>query len=239
MELIADSDEALQISEIADSLNLPRSTVLRILYTLQAEGFLRKEGKTYTLGGSLVYLGHKASQKMSITEASKKILEQLTDLTGETTQLATLNINKSMIFEVMDSPHPLAAHSRPGTLADIHCSASGKVLLAFGDPEKVNPTIKSLKFNKRTENTITQLSKLQEELSSTKSRGYGIDEEEYHEGIRCIAAPVFDSSGFGTFAIGLTASTSRFTREKINTFSEYVINAASQLTKAIGGHRAI
>lgn len=238
LDYLAQSDHSLSSSEIADHLGIPRSTTLRILFTLEAQHFIRKEGKQIVLGSALIHLGNKAQKSLSIRELAEPLLDKLTSFTRETSQLAILSSNKSMILEVYDSPHPLSAHSRQGTTADLHCSATGKVLLAFLNREELGPMLDQIDYQTRTSNTLSNKEDLLVELGSIRNRGYSIDEEEYHEGIRCIAAPVFDACGIAAYSIGITASTSRFTKSKIKPYANYVIRLANELTTSIGGQLA-
>ncbi|MBC2605317.1 IclR family transcriptional regulator [Pelagicoccus albus] len=232
LQLIADSSQPLTMSHIADTLTLPRSTVFRILSTLCEEGWLFREDKSYRMGGALIGLGRKAINSSTINQLARPILKEVTKLTGETSQLAILSGPQVLIVEVEDSPHPLAAHSRPGTGADIHCSASGKVLLAFGSESERTRIVQEIKYTSHTPNTIKNREELEKELVSIQKLGYAIDEQEYHEGIRCIAVPVFDSSNMASYSIGITASTHRFTRRKIKEISQILKNAADQLKES-------
>lgn len=233
LQLIADSNQPLTMSHIADTLELPRSTVFRILSTLSQEGWLIRKDKTYCIGGALIGLGRKAINSSAINQLARPILKEVTKLTGETSQLAMLSGVQTLIVEVEDSPHPLAAHSRPGTVADIHCSASGKVLMAFGNESETQNLLGSLKLNRHTKHTITNLEDFETELACIRKIGYGIDEQEYHEGIRCIAVPVFDHLQYASYAIGITASTHRFTRRKIKEIAKILQDASAELKTRI------
>lgn len=233
LQLIADSPQPLNMSHIADTLGLPRSTVFRILSTLSQEGWLIRKDKTYGLGGALIGLGRKAINSSTINQLARPILKEVTELTGETSQLAMLSGLQTLIVEVEDSPHPLAAHSRPGTVADIHCSASGKVLMAFGNETETQRLLSGLSFERHTEFTLCNRKEFEEELERIRKSGYGIDEQEYHEGIRCIAVPVFDHAQYASYSIGITASTHRFTRRKIKEISKILQDAAAKLKTRI------
>ena len=235
LDCLAEAEQPLSNAELADRLGIPRSTTLRILYTLEAQQYIRKEGKRIVLGSALIHLGIKAQTRLSIREIAGPILRKLTEHTQETSHLAILTTNKALILEVCDSPHPLSAHSRQGTSADLHCSATGKSLLAFMEEGKRTPLLDDIEYNIRTSNTLRDKEALATELETIRKQGFSVDEQEYHKGIRCIAAPVFDARGVAVYAIGITASTSRFTKAKINPYADYVIRLAGELTFAIGG----
>ncbi len=229
LRLIADTPLPLSMSQIADTLSLPRSTVFRILATLCEEGWLMREDRIYRVGGALIGVGQKAINSSTINQRARPILKEVTELTGETSQLAMLSGIRTLILEVEDSPHPLAAHSRSGTVADIHCSASGKILVAFGREAERQKLLEGLQFVRHTKRTIASREDFENDLIAIRKQGYALDEQEYHEGIRCIAVPVFDTPPTASYAIGITASTHRFTRKKIKEVAAILRAGATRL----------
>ena len=235
LDCLAHAEQPLSSSEIADKLEIPRSTALRILFTLEAQQYIRKEGKRITLGSALIPLGNKAQKTLSIRELAGPILQKLTEATGETSHLAILAADKVLLLEVCNSPHPLSANSPQGATADLHCSATGKALLAYMDKSEREPLLDRIDYTIRTPNTLPGKQELLTKLTEIHKLGYAIDEQEYHEGIRCIAAPVFDARGIAVYAIGITAAASRFTRAKIKPYAGRLLELAHELTKRLGG----
>src|SRR5690606_28037452 len=111
------------------------------------------------------------------------------------------------IVAVQDSPHPLRAASRPGFLADLHCSSTGKTFLAFLHQDRLSELYKTAKLNKRTAHTLTTLNEIRRETELIRKRGYSLDDEEFNLGVRCLAAPVYSADGTVAAAIGITAAT--------------------------------
>ena len=235
LDYLAHTEQPLSSAEIADRLEIPRSTTLRIIFTLEAQQFVRKEGKRVTLGSALIPLGNKAQKSLSIRELAGPILQKLSDATGETSHLAILTTNKVLLLEVCNSPHPLSAHSPQGATADLHCSATGKALMAYMDEAAREPLLDQIDYTVRTPNTLTGKQELLHELTEIRERRYAIDEQEYHQGIRCIAAPVFDARGVAVYAIGITAAAPRFTKAKIKPYAERLLEFTGELTQLLGG----
>ena len=235
LDCLAHSEQPLSSAEIADKLEIPRSTTLRILFTLEAQQFVRKVGKQITLGSALIPLGNKAQKSLSIRELAGPILQRITEATGETSHLALLSIDKVLIMEVCNSPHPLSANSPQGATADLHCSATGKTLLAYMDETERDVLLDRIDYTIRTKNTLPGKQKLLTELVAIRKQGYAIDEQEYHEGIRCIATPVFDAQGVVVYSIGITAAASRFTKAKIKPYAERLQGHSEELTRLLGG----
>lgn len=234
LRFLSDKKEPLSITQMSQALHLPRTTCLRIVHTLTAEGFLREQGTGYVLGGGLIPLGLKALQDLDLYTQANPVLRKLTERTGETTHLAVWNDGRAMILTVCDSPHPLSAASRPGTRAYANCSATGKVIMAFNYLERIDEVVPPSERLKCTPNSIMDTEALKVELRRVQAMGYAMDNEEYNEGVRCIAAPVRNARGEVCAALGLTASTLRFPADKIPLFAHEVIAAGNELSAQLG-----
>jgi len=224
-----------KIADLARALELPPTTTLRIMTTLTLEGFARKDGNQFFLGPLLIALGSTALGSNDIRTVAVPILERLSRTTDETAHVAVPCGHKALIAAVCDSPHPLRAASRPGTLAELHCSSTGKIFLAFLFRDHLGEILAATPPDKKTPNTLTTEAALLPELDLTRERGYGMDNEEYFPGVRCLAAPIFGSSGDVVAAIGITASTVRFTVDKIASIGRQVQDAAREVSLGIGG----
>ncbi|MGJ8656977.1 MAG: IclR family transcriptional regulator [Akkermansiaceae bacterium] len=233
-QLLTKSKKTLNASEIAKELELPRTSVYRILKTLESENMVRKVGKGYVMGHRLINLGLQVVSKIPERQICVPILQQLTTQIHESTHFAILSGRNMLLIEVCDSPHALKVASRPGTLADIHCSASGKCFLAHAPEAAAEALMDSLDYTKRTDKTHTTKESLKEELPSIKRKGYAVDDIEYNYHIRCLAAPVFNASGQIVGAIGTTAATSRFPKSRIAEIAKEVIHAANKLSNEFG-----
>lgn len=226
LEKINAAGRPLGISEIVNLTKLPRTTVVRILNTFEEQNFLKLENKKYTIGCGLAMFSQSINEPDKVVILSETYLRKLTGETGETSHIGIFNEGKVLIAKVVDSPMPLHAASREGVVADIHCSATGKTLLAYLALDN-KAFLKKLKLNRRTDNTITDPGELVRELMLIKKRGYAVDNEEYHEHVRCLAAPVFDKTGRVVASIGITAPSIRFEKKRIPEIAKIVLNVAS------------
>lgn len=235
--------DGLTLPEISEQLEIPRTTTLRILSTFGDEGMTKKVDARFFLGDALIRLGLSAMADLDLRAVCTPVLRDLANSTGETSHLAVLSDENALILEVCDSPHPLRVASRPGTLAALHCSATGKVLVAYSKDGALEACFETQELDQQTPNTLTDIVALRKEMEIVRSRGYAVDEEEFLIGIRCLAAPVWDASGALVAALGITGTASRFTRDKIVPFSQEVIEAAEQVSRSLGAripehHRA-
>jgi IclR family acetate operon transcriptional repressor len=234
MGLIGDTPTGLTLKELVQRLDIPRTTALRITQTLLDAGFLvENDAGRMVPGSSLVQIGIKALDNLNIRGFARPRLRKLAAETGESCHLAVLNGRNSMLVEVADSPHPVRIAARPGTLVDLHCSSTGKVFLAFAVAEPAK-FIKTLELTKHTEQTDTTQTAVLRSIKEARKKGYAIDEQEYVQGVRCIAAPVTNAFGKTIAAVGITASTSTFTKAKIRTMGVKIKKAAADIS--ISGH---
>lgn len=231
---ISEQSDGMNVTQLSAALKLPRTTCLRIVHTLVAEGFLREQAGVYILGGAVIPLGLKALQELDLYTQSTAILKDLTERTGETSHLAVWSDHRALIVNVCDSPHPLRAASRPGTRAYGNCSATGKVLLAFNYMESLLDALPDSQRATLTPKSIIDTDTLRVELRRVQALGYAMDDEEYHEGVRCLAAPVRNAHGEVCAAIGLTASTLRFPENKISEIAHEVCEASRLLSCQLG-----
>ena len=234
LKLLGRSPDGHKVAEIARSLDIPVTTTLRIMTTLLLEGLVRKVDTRYELGPVLIQLGNASLAGTEIRELALPVLANLTARTDETSHLAIPCDDRSLIVAVQDSPHPLRAASRPGFLAELHCSSTGKIFLTYLHNARLAEFYGLTRPTKRTEHTLTTVTELRRECELTRKRGYSLDDEEFNHGVRCLAAPVFASGGNVAAAIGITAAAIRFTRERIPEMAAAVRDAAANLSRLLG-----
>lgn len=234
LKLLGNEPNGCKAADLARRLGIPVTTTLRIMTTLTLEGLVRKAGGRFELGPVLIQLGNASLAGTEIRELALPILEKLTAATDETSHLAIPCDNRSLIVAVQDSPHPLRAASRPGFLAELHCSSTGKVFLSFLYSHRIEEFFGRTPPPARTAHTLTAVADLQREAEATRKRGYALDNEEFHPGVRCLAAPVFASDGAVTAALGITASTVRFTKERVPELAAIVRAHAAEISGLLG-----
>lgn len=217
--LLSTEKEPLTVSDLAKRLSVPRTSMVRIMSTLEAEGMVEKRQKGYRAGALLFRSGLMALRQSNLRVLGREVLGRLSAATGETAHLAQRVGHQMLILEVSESPNTVRAASQAGRLVDIHCSATGKVMLAHA-VDDVPGLLAGHKLEARTENTITDLDTLMKALEQVREQGYALDDVEYVAGVRCCAAPVYDPVGDVVAAIGITASITTFTRDRV----EFIVN---------------
>lgn len=221
-----------RLGDLAAVLGTHKSTVLRILQTLESRSFVRRtESGGYRLGVRLLQLGATASDDLDLPTAARESLEKIAGATGETVHLAILDHGRVVYVDKVESIHPVRMYSRVGAMAPVHCTGVGKVLLAY-TPRDGWPELELQRF---TENTIVEHDDLVQEVEGIRSRGWGIDEREHEESIRCIAAPVFDVRGHAIAAVSVSVPASRMSREELDRHVTDLLLGTEAITRALGG----
>ncbi len=234
LKLLATSPDGFKAAEIARELAIPVTTTLRIMATLQIEGYVRKVEGRFELGPVLIHLGNASLAGVEIRSAALPVLQKLTADSVETSHLAIPCDDRALIVAVQDGPHPLRVASRPGYLADLHCSSTGKIFLGYLHEQRLGELFGRKTPQRRTQHTQLTLEEIRREAELTRKRGYSFDNEEYHPGVRCVAAPVFSSDGTVVAAIGVTAAVVRFPKERIAEIAALVQGAAADLGRSLG-----
>lgn len=182
------------ISELSLRLAMPKATVYRFLQTMKTLGYVRQEADSerYGLAMKLYELGTKALQYPELVELSKHHMQLLADKTGETVHLGTLIDSEIIYVHKVDSRHMLGMYSRIGRRAPLHCTAIGKVLMAWEHPERRDAILAGAEFKRFRDKTIVDRADFLKELERVRKQGYGEDREEFDEHIRCLGVPIFD-----------------------------------------------
>lgn len=225
----------LKLSEIAEELDLNKSTVHGIVATLKYHGLLsqNEENQKYMLGPSLLELGDIAANSIDILKIAPVILKNLSLKIEETIHVGILDRMEIIYIYKHESYQSMRIYTKIGARNPAHCTGLGKALLAYVDDDILIHSVPE-KLDRFTKNTITHKIELFKELKLIKEKGYSIDNEEIVEGLVCVAAPVFDNNGNARYAISVSGPKIRMTNEKISESIAYVKEAARELSYKLG-----
>ncbi len=182
------------ISDLSVKLAMPKATVYRFLQTMKMLGFVRQEADSeqYGLGMKLYELGSKALVNPDLIDLAKHHMQMLADQTGETVHLGQLIDSEIIYVHKVDSRHMLGMYSRIGRRAPLHCTAIGKVLMAWEHPLRRDRILAGAEFTRFRDKTIVEPAAFLAELDRVRVQGFGEDREEFDEHIRCLGVPIFD-----------------------------------------------
>ncbi|HJX65590.1 MAG TPA: IclR family transcriptional regulator [Polyangia bacterium] len=228
LRLFAASDEYLSSSAVARRLKMPRTTVLRILHTLAAERLLQRHGFDFAASPEL-RTGLRSMADTAVRAAAVPVMKDLSQVTGETAYLALLAGDKVVVVETYESPHGPRVGNGTRAPMDLHGSAFGKVFLAFGPRACLERVLGSAPLQARTRRTLTTAEALATECGRIVKQGYALDDEEYEEGVRTLAAPVWASGGVLAAVIGVSASAATFAEQRVSDIAVLVLQAAKKL----------
>jgi len=229
-------EKELGVTELSKRLNLHKSTIHRILITLEDEGFIVKNqvSQKYHLGMKLFELGHIVQNQMEVRSAALPIMKELAKKTEESIDLNIFSDDRRVSIEKIESPHDVRRTIQLGKSLPLYCGGSGKALLAFLPDEDINRFVKKEKLLKLGPTTITDPKKLKKHLKEIKRKGYAISFEERVLGSASIAAPILNCSGEVVASLSVSGPVSRFTKKKISIFISLVKEATDKISAMMG-----
>jgi IclR family pca regulon transcriptional regulator len=199
----------LGVSELSRHVGLSRSTTHRYVATLTALGYLQQDLATrrYRLGPRVLNLGFSAINSMELREISAPHLQQLSDETGYTVNLAVLDGSDVVYIERCRSSRQgqreIDLNLHVGSRLPAYCTSLGKALLAYLEPSDLHAVLADVQFTKRGPNTLTDKKALIAELECVRASGLALNNEELAYGLRSIAAPIRSQDGGAVAAINL------------------------------------
>ena len=217
IDLLSRNTQGLRLSHLSSSLNIPPSSAHHILQTLLPHDYVMQdpETKKYSLGFRFLEIGKRILDSLDIRKIANKHLHELHKACGEAVHLALLRNGQVIYIDKIDSPGMLSLATYVGFTTDAYAASGGKVLLSGLSPEDVRDLYRERPLRKFGKRTITNLDQLLEELERVRGQGYAIDDEEYYEGVRCVAAPI-RAGGNIVAAVSITGSIFTMTMDRIH-----------------------
>ena len=235
-ELLAKNPDGLTLPEIAKTSGYSKSSIFRILCTLEDCGYVakNKDERTFRMSRKLAALGYAAFGESNIVEKSMDILRQMRDKLGETSMLGTMLDDGCVMIEQAPGTQPFKFLGEIGMKIGFHASAPGKAMLAFLPRDEADKKIKKIKFQKYNENTIVERKDFLAELEKVKSCGYAFDKGEEIEGVNCVGAPILDAHGYPVAAIWITGPRERIRSEQLDDIGLIVREYALAISARLG-----
>lgn len=235
---IAQSNHGISLSDLVEQLGVARSTVYRILNSLAAHGLVARVngGATYQLGPRFIELARRISpgaDRATLVEAAHPIMQSAADRIRESFKLSAPEGDEMLTILATPSPAEYAISVRVGSRSPKHVGASGKLALAYSADQAIAEyCAKGLPA--RTAHTITDPDVLMDELRRIREDGYAEDNLESSQGLRAMAAPVFDAAGVLVAAVSVPFIGDA-TPDRKRSIRKEVTDVADGLTRLIGG----
>jgi DNA-binding IclR family transcriptional regulator len=226
----------LSMSDLVGLTGLSKPTVHRLLVVLHGHHIVERneETKRYRLGFKLFELGNRVIARLDYGKGAEAYLRRLVDETGETANLAVLDNGLAYYVAKVEGTRPLRMPSRVGTSLPAHATAVGKVLLAHLSSASLESVLTHRPLVAYGPRSITDRRRLEAELQRIREQGYGIDDEEIDEGLRCVAAPVRDHTGSVVAAISVSGPVSRLTDDAIAGLAHRLMETAREVSASFG-----
>jgi DNA-binding IclR family transcriptional regulator len=194
------------LGEVAEYLGVHKSTALRLLQTLEAEGFARRESASlYGIGFRVVTLAHQALDSLDLFSIAHPHLVALASRLGNTFHLGQLVGADVIYVDKVEGHGAVKMYSMVGRTASLYTSGLGKAVLAYVTGPLRDEMLDSIVYARHTPTTITTRAELEKELSRTRERGWAEDDAEFEDFINCVAVPIRDSRGTVHGALSMTA----------------------------------
>jgi DNA-binding IclR family transcriptional regulator len=225
----------LGVSELGRRLNLHKSTVSRLLATLESEGLLERAPGTekYRLGPEFARLAGRADHFGDVREVARPFLVELADATRETANLAVLDGDEVNNVDQVSGPHLVRVGNWVGRRTPLHCVANGKALLAYLPPAEVL-RLTAGPLAAFTRLTITNARALRADLARARQDGYATALGEIEEGLNAVAAPIWDAEGAIAAAISVSGPAYRVTPERVPELGLITRDVAQRISNRMG-----
>lgn len=235
LETLAERTD-LGLSEIARTLDLPKSSVHSILETLCAQKIVEREDASgkYHLGVKLVELGNRARLELDICRIAAPFLQGLNVEFDETVHLTVLDKDEVLYVDCIESKRRLRTYSVIGVRAPLYCTSVGKAILAFQSDGEIRRIAREKGLQRITETTIDTEDKLWAEVAKVRAAGYAVDDMEHEEHLRCVGAPIRNARGEVFASLSLSGPAERNTYERIESMAPSVMRAGAEISRRLG-----
>ena len=233
LELLANEDRPLGVSEIARHMGTAKSGVHHVLQVMREAGWIRQtEHGHYECSLKLWELGQRLTDRIDLLRLAAPAMRQLAAETQETVHLSILDNGDVLYLEKFESTQPIRASTRIGGRSPAYCVATGKTLLAYASDDVVTSAIRNME--KFTALTATSRDDLERDFSEIRRTGYSINLGEWLSGVRGVASAVLDRHGRAVAAIGIAGPADRLTESVLHDFAPLVLAASKNIAHAIG-----
>lgn len=227
----------LSLSEIASASGIAASTAYRMLTTLEGHGMVEfdRTDQLWSIGVETYRMGSAFLRRRKLVDRARSAMQELMEKTGETANLGVAEDDCIIFVSQVETHQAIRAFFRPGSRSPMHASGIGKAVLAHIASDRLNGVIRKAGLDSYTPKTLADPLSLSRDLKDIRLRGWSIDDEERHPGMRCVAAPIFNEFGEPVAGISVSGPTVRVTLDRVADIGPLVRDAAEEVTRLIGG----
>jgi len=235
IECFSVNKRELKLSEIANMLDLNKSTVHGIINTLKYHGFVDQDELTlrYRLGVRFIEFGDTVINSMSIRNVAFPVIDDICGKIEETVHIAMLDGSDVIYIEKKECTQSIKTSTKIGVRIPAYVTADGRIILCHMEKNKLMDIFPRC-IKKLTANTVTDKHKMMQMFEEMKESGYALDNQETVKGIICVAAPIFDHEGNVKFSLSVTGPAMRLNEDKIKELIIIIKKAAYEISCRIG-----
>jgi IclR family transcriptional regulator, pca regulon regulatory protein len=228
--------DALTLSEVAERTGLARAVVRRFLYTLVELGYVITDGKYFRLTAKILDLGYAYLSSFTLPKIAERFLEEVTLETKESSSASVLDGDEIVYVARVQTRRIMSVSLSIGSRLPAFCTSMGRVLLAHLPAETLEKYLKTAKFERFTDKTISDPETLRKELSGVFKQGYALVDQELEIGLRSLAVPVSASGGRAVAAINIGTQAARISKSELLQQSLPILKKAAKNISSCLGH---
>jgi DNA-binding IclR family transcriptional regulator len=223
------------LAEIAVSLKLHKSTVHRFLMVLERHRMIERTGRgKFRLGLRLLEFSTHVLEQHDLRETSEPHLRRLVAEVEETAHLCVMDQDQIVYLNKIEPSRSIRMISRVGSTSPIYCTAAGRAMLAAYSPDAVKEKLRRVALRQFTAKTITTHEELLKEIERTRRRGFGIDDGEREEGVRCLGVAILTPDRLPVAAISISGPPFRITKQKVPEIVQRLQHCARAIQRESG-----
>lgn len=237
MEVLAGKGE-LSIGELNDHLGWDKSTIHRLLSTLREKGYVQQnsQNQKYRAGIKMFEIGNQVVERLGFRRQCQPYLESLAAMTKETVNLAVRDGKDIIYIDKIESSATIKVDLAVGKRLPMYCTGLGKAILAHMPEQEALNILQSETMIAHTPKTLVTPEAIQEQLALIRQKGYSLDDEEYVEGLVCVAAPIRNHRGEVMAALSIAVPQYRFVEgERTLHYTKKVAETAGKISSELGG----
>jgi DNA-binding IclR family transcriptional regulator len=234
--LISLKKTGLGVTEIANQIDINKSSVYRILSTLVQYGYIEQDAETgkYKLGYKFLEISSKLLESIDLRAEARPFLQELENETNEVIHLVVYDQGEVVYIEKLEGNETLRMHSKVGKRAPMHCTSVGKAILAHLPSSIVSDILERKGMPVHTDKTITDKEEFMKELGQVRQKGFALDLEENEYGITCVAVPIFDHLGKVIAAVSISGPTMRMTADRLDALKSKMVKTGQGISARLG-----
>lgn len=232
---LANAGQAVSLGVLAARLELPKTSLFRLLRALQAGGFVVSDNGLHSVGPQALKLGAALLRNRTFPDCARPVLQWVAAQSNETVVLGVFDDSETQIVfvDVIEPSNPLRFSIRPGLTKPLYSSASGQALLAYQSADKRAAYLSATQFEKVASNTVAGAAALKRRIKGIRAQGVAVSVDGMFEGVYSIAAPVFDNTGQARAGISISAPGTRGPQRQ-DEFAALLKKAGEEVSRVLG-----